>query len=286
METACPNVDYEHLVVDNSSTDGTAAILEALAKHDRRLKVAVNNRNIGASRSMFEGIRLSTKQACIPFLPADLQDPPDLIPQMIEKWEEGYDRVYGVRQNRKESRLLRRLRSVYYQLLSRMSDAEIPSGAGEFQLLDSSIVEQLAEVDDYYPFVRGLIAMTGVEGVAVPYNWEVRTAGKSHANLRHLLDLGVNGILATSRIPARLIFLLGIAIAVPSFVYALGSLILALFVGSTAAPGVSTLVVAIFFFSGIQLICISIVGEYVTAIHSQLRRGPRPYFKKKINFEG
>ena len=285
MAESCPEVKYDHLIVDNASQDRTVSILEDIAESDARVKVLVNSRNVGASRSMLNALKYCSSQACIPFLPADLQDPPSLIPKMIEFWEAGFDRVYGVRRNRQESRLLRLSRHLYYKVLRKFADAEVPHGAGEFQLLDRNVFQQIAQVDDHYPFVRGLIAMTGGMSIGVPYNWEKRQFGKSKASFAHLLDLGLNGILSTSRFPARMIFAIGVMCSMLGFGYIGGVGLLTLVNGSSASPGINTLLVALFFFSGVQLISIAVVGEYVTAIHSQVRRGPRMYIARSMNFD-
>ena len=283
MESRCPDVSYEHLVVDNASLDQTVEILEKLAATDRRLKVIVNSRNVGASRSMLNALKFSQSQACVPFLAADLQDPPDLIPEMISHWEDGFDRIYGIRENRQEGFLLRNARTLYYRLLSRFSSTDIPQNVGEFQLLDAKVINQISQVDDHSPFVRGLIAMTGARSIGIKYDMQTRKAGTSKAPFLHLIDLGLDGLLSTSKVPARIIFVFGALVSFVSVAYTCIVLLISLVLGSGAGPGINTLVVGLFFFSGIQLISIAVVGEYVIAIHSQVRRGPLMYIERKIN---
>lgn len=283
MDDLCPSVVYEHLIVDNASLDNTVGVLEELAQTDKRVKVIVNSRNVGASRSMLNALKFCKSQACIPFLPSDLQDPPSLIPEMIKQWEGGFNRVYGIRQNRLESRFLRKARSVYYKLLSKFSSADIPQNVGEFQLLDEAVIRQLSEVDDHYPFVRGLIAMTGAKSIGIKYDLQTRKAGDSKANLLHLLDLGMNGLLSTSKVPARIIFVFGALTSLLSITYTIFAMLFSLVDGSGAGPGINTLIVGLFFFSGVQLISVALVGEYVTAIHSQVRRGPAMFIERQIN---
>lgn len=279
--------DYEHVFADNSSTDGTAARLKALAGSDPRVKIIVNARNYGPFRSTFNALRHTKGDAVVPMLPVDLQDPPQLIPEFVRKWEEGYLRVYGVRQKRRESWLMRFMRRRYYWLVNRLSNIEIPENVAEFQLLDRAIVRSLLRFRDYYPYIRGMIANIGFnrESTGVDYVWQRRKSGKSKNSLFNLLDQGLNGIISFSNVPMRLAILSGFGIAIFSIVYGAIQLAINVIYFGAAPAGIATLIVALFFFSGVQLALLGVLGEYVSAIHSQVRQGDVLIERELINLE-
>lgn len=281
-----PGYDYEHVFCDNASTDRTVEVLRGLAEADPRVRVIVNARNFGPFRSMFNGLLATRGDAAVPMLPADQQDPPEVIAQFVRKWEEGYEVVYGVRQTREEGRLMRGLRRCYYWAVSTFADVSIPPNAGEFQLIDRRVVQALRQFDDHYPYIRGMIASCGFRRTGVPYVWKARKKGFSKNRLFHLIDQGLNGLVSFTKIPFRLCTLVGTLIASLSILYSLVSLVVHLtYSGGAAPPGIPTLIVAIFFLSGVQLFFLGILGEYVGAIHCQVRRRPLVIERERINFE-
>ena len=283
MEERLSNYDYEHIFSDNASKDRTVEILTHIAAGDKRVKVTVNSRNVGPFRNTFNGMKKAKGDAILVLLAADLQDPPELIADFVELWEKGYKIVYGIRRKREEPFWLRTARKAYYRLVEHMSDVHVPSDAGEFQLIDRVVCDSVLKVDDYYPYIRGLIAQTGFSSIGVPYTWLQRKHGVSKNKMFHLIDQALNGIISTSKTPLRVCILLGFLLSVLSIGYAIYSLIANLFKLGEVPMGIPTVIVALFFFNGLLLFFIGILGEYVLAIHEQLRRGTEMIEVKKIN---
>ncbi len=290
FEERLKNYKYEHIFCDNASTDNSLGVLREIASKDKKVKVIVNSRNFGASRSSFNGLLNSNGDIVIYTIAADLQDPPELIPEFIKKWERGYKVVYGVRESREEGKFLTFLRKRYYRMIQKFSDFEIPNDVGDFQLLDKIVVDNLRKIDDYFPYVRGLIAQTGFESVGIKYKHLKRKKGKAKGNYFALINLGLNGIVSFSNVPLRVAMIGGFIISFFSIFYGFIQLILWLvnnliYHRETSSPGQATLVLGMFFFFGIMLFFIGILGEYIGAIHAQVRKGPLVVEKEKINFE-
>jgi glycosyltransferase involved in cell wall biosynthesis len=278
--------EYEHLFCDNASTDSTPDVLRALAAKDPRVKVILNARNFGPFCSTFNGLLATTGDAVVVLLAADLQDPPELIPEFVRRWEQGYQVVYGIRKRREESFVMHRIRKLYYWIVSRFADIHIPPNVGEFQLVDRVIVTALHAFDDHYPYIRGMIANCGFRATGVPYTWKARRKGLSKNRLYHLIDQGLNGLVSFTKVPLRLCLLSGFLLATLSILYAVVSLFIHLLTaGPLAPPGIPTLIVAIFFFSGVQLFFFGILGEYISAVHFQVRKRPLVIERERINFD-
>lgn len=290
FEQALPHYDYEHLFCDNSSSDKTPDILRALAAADHRVKVILNARNFGPSRSAFNGMMAATGQAVLLFLPVDLQDPPELLPDFVEKWEQGFEVVYGIRTSREEGWLLRKTRTIYYHAVATLADITIPRDVGDFQFIDRIVVEALRKFDDYHPYLRGMVASCGFRAFGVEYAWKARQRGVSKNRLYHLVDQGLNGLVSFTNLPMRLCMFSGLILSAVSILYALvtfcATLLYRIIRGEPIAPaGVPTLIVAIFFFSGVQLFFLGLLGEYVSAIHSQVRKRPLVVERERINIK-
>lgn len=284
---AGPLSDYrvEHIFADNASTDATPDILRAIAARDPSVKVILNARNFGPFRSMFNALKYATGDAVVCFLAVDLQDPPEKIVEFVRLWETGVEVVAGARVNRQESLALRTCRAIFYRIVNGLSDIDIPVNVGEFQLIDRKVWSAVVRHDDHYPYVRGIIASVGFRRVIVPYTWEARRSGISKNNLPRLIDQAMNGIFSFTNAPMRLATFAGFGLAALCMLYALGSVI-AYFALPHAAPrGTMTLIVSLFFLSGVQLAFIGILGEYVTAIHAQVRRGPMVVERERINID-
>ena len=277
--------EYEHIICDNASTDSTREKLRNLAANDSNLKVVINSRNVGPFRNMWVGLKIAKGNAIIPFLPVDLQDPPEIIPDFIKLWLEGNLVVYGVRENRREFFLMRFLRSTYYKVIARFADFRVPLNAGEFLLADKKVIDSILEVDDEYPYIRGLIAQTGVKSAFVPYDWGVRQKGKSRLNFTQLIDQGLNGFVSTSRIPARIILLIGFLVSLLGVLGAIFTAAIVLLGENNALPGIPTIIVALFFFGGIQIFFLGLIGEYVLSIHGQVRKAPKVFVQEKFNLD-
>jgi glycosyltransferase involved in cell wall biosynthesis len=285
MERRLPHLDYEHIFADNASTDRTVETLRSLAAADRRIKVIVNSRNVGPFRNTFNAMRSATGDAVVVMLAADLQDPPAVIADFVQRWEQGYPIVYGVRHTRQEPLWMRSVRKLYYRLVALMADISIPTDAGEFQLIDRVVVDAILRVDDSYPYIRGLIAQTGMRSIGVEYTWAARLRGISKNRFFNLVDQGLNGLISTSKVPMRISFLIGMSVAVLSVLYAIGQLVVNLAYEGLAPPGIPSLIVGLFFFGGVQLLFIGILGEYVLSIHAHLRRGPPLIELERINLD-
>lgn len=285
FEERLSGYDYEHIFCDNSSCDKTMAILREIASQDFRVKIIENSRNFGAFNSMFNGMLAASGDAVIPFLPADMQDPPELIPEFVKHWESGCEVVYGVRSNREESTAMHAVRRLYYRIVNRFANINIPLNVGEFTLIDKKVHRALCQYEDYYPYLRGMIASCGFRSVLVPYTWKARQRGVSKANLYAMVDAGLNGLISFTNIPMRMCMFSGLLISALSIAYAFIALVSTLvwFKGSVP-PGVPTLTVALFFFSGINLFFLGVLGEYISAIHFQVRKRPLVIERERINF--
>lgn len=278
--------DFEHVFCDNASTDETVAMLRELAAADRRVRVILNARNVGPFRSAFNGLLATRGDAVVVFLAADLQDPAELIVEFVRRWEQGFEVVYGVRRRREEPPLLALGRKLYYRLVNQFASTHIPPDVGEFQLIDRRVVEALRQFDDYYPYIRGMIASCGFRSTGIDYTWVARRSGFSKNRWYHLVDQGLNGMISFSNVPMRFALGVGFLLSGLSLGYAFVQLLLnVLFLRQLVSPGIATLIVAIFFFAGVQLFFLGVVGEYVMAIHSQVRRRPLVIERERINFD-
>ena len=284
LQNYSEQIVYEHLIIDNNSTDATADVVERAAFADKRIRLIVNSRNIGASRSIFRALGKAKGDWVIPMLPADMQDPVHVIPQFLDLVKDGQTQVvYGVRTNRRENLLMRILRSLYYRTVRKFSSIELQLHAGEFALLRRDIVDAIVDTNDQYPYVRGLISQTGARSKTVNYSWERRAAGKSKASPLVLIDLAVNGFVSTSQIPARVALICGFVLSALGTTAGVFYTIATIFFGYSLGTGIPTLIVALFFFSGIQLFFLGLIGEYVLSIHRQVKLEPAVHTSKEIN---
>ena len=273
FERELPTYRREHIFSDNDSTDGTVEALRQIAAEDPAVKVILNARNFGPFRSMFNALRYATGDAVVVFLPVDLQDPPELIPEFVRLWESGVEIVAGARVQRRESALLRATRFCFYRLVNGLSDIYIPPDVGEFQLIDRKVWQAVVSRNDHYPYLRGMIASVGFRRVIVPYAWRARERGISKNNFLALVDQAMNGIFAFTVAPLRACTFLGFGLAILCLLYA-GIAVLAYLINPSMAPrGITTIIVALLFLSGVQLFFLGMLGEYVTAIHAQVRSG-------------
>ncbi len=275
----------EHIFCDNASTDATLEILKEVAAADPAVRVIVNARNFGPLRNTYNGVMASSGDAVLLFLPADLQDPPELIPEFVRLWEQGYEIVYGIRAEREEGWLMRATRRAYYGLLTRFSEISVPPGVGDFQLVDRRVVDAMRQVRDSAPFMRMMTFECGGRAVGIPYRWRARRKGVSKNRIAALVDQGVNGFTSFTTAPIRLGLAVGFGLSFLSIGYALVNLVLGLALyGRLAEPGIMTLIVSLFFFGGVQLFFMGLVGEYVLAIYGQVRDRPVVFERERINF--
>ena len=278
--------EREHIFADNASTDATPAILRDIAAADPSVKVILNARNFGPSRSTFNALRHATGDAVVVFLPVDLQDPPEMIVEFVRLWESGVEIVAGARAMREETLALRICRGIFYRMINKLSDIDLPVDVGEFQLIDQKVWEAVIQRDDHFPYIRGIIASVGFRRVIVPYTWQARKTGISKNNFSRLLNEALNGIFAFTNVPMRVCTYVGFVLAALCLLYAVAAVAAYAFSPQMAPRGVMTLIASLFFLSGIQLAFIGILGEYVTSIHAQVRRGPMVVEREKINIPG
>jgi len=286
FEGPLKDYDFEHVFADNCSTDATVAVLERMAGAEPRIKVILNARNFGPMRSAFNALMATTGDAAVPLLAADLQDPVSLIADFVKLWEQGFEVVHGVRETREEGPVMVAVRRAYYRVVAGMSSVTVPPNVGEFQLIDRKVVDALRRFDDHYPYTRGMIARCGFKTTGIPYRVQARQRGISKNRLWHLLDQGMNGLVSTSNVPLRLSMIAGLILSVASMAYAVVQLLInVLFFRELSAPGIGQLTIALFFFSGVQLFFIGVLGEYIGSIHAQVRGGPVVVERGRINLD-
>jgi glycosyltransferase involved in cell wall biosynthesis len=279
-----PQYRYEHIFIDNASTDKTVDILKRLAAQDKNLKIIVNVRNFGHIRSPFYGMREAYGDAVIA-MAADLQDPPELIPELLKKWEEGYKIVCPVKNKSKENPLMFLLRKLFYNILDKFSEGskQIKNFTGS-GLYDKKFIDIIRTIDDPYPYFRGLVSELGFEYATVPFVQPKRLHGKSNIKFYALYDIGMLGFVNHSKLPLRLASFIGFSVALLSLLVAVGYFIYKLIFWENFSTGVAPLVIGLFFFSAVQLFFIGIIGEYIGAIHTQVRKRPLVVEKERINF--
>jgi glycosyltransferase involved in cell wall biosynthesis len=279
-----PQYRFEHIYIDNASTDGTVSILRRLAATDSRVKVILNARNFGHIRSPFYGILQAHGDAVI-CMASDLQEPPILIKEFVKKWEEGFKAVLAVKTRSKETRLLFMLRKLYYRVLGKLSDVRLVENFTGFALYDQQVVQVLRKIDDPYPYIRGLIAEIGFEAAKVEFLQPKRKRGITKNNLYTLYDMAMLGFTSNTKIPLRLATMVGFLTAGISLLVGLFYFVYKLIYWNSFTTGLAPLVVGLFFVGGIQLFFLGIVGEYIGAIYTQVRHRPLVIEKERINFD-
>jgi polyisoprenyl-phosphate glycosyltransferase len=278
----CEGYEYEHLFIDNGSNDGTRDILRSLALADERIKVILNARNFGQVRSGYHALLQSRGDAVI-CLASDFQDPPELIPTFLKHWDQGTKIVLGVKVEAEESRLFYGIRSQYYKWLGRIADVNVVQHATGFGLYDQSVVEDLRRIDDPYPFFRGLLAEIGYPPVLVPYKQPLRRAGVTSQNFWTLYDMALLGIVSHSRLPLRLAVIIGVIAAGLSMMTGLGYLVYKLVFWNDFSVGIAPALIGIFFLAAVQLVFIGLVGEYLGAVWTHVRKHPHVFEQERIN---
>lgn len=281
---ALPQYQYEHIFIDNASGDRTVEILKSIAQKDKNIKIIVNARNFGHICSPHYAILESKGDAVISIV-ADLQDPPDMIAQFINKWEDGYKIVVGVKNGSKESPLMYAIRKSYYNLIGKLSEVELIKNFTGFGLYDKKVVEILREIDDPYPYFRGLISYIGFDICKIEYTQPVRKRGITKNNFYTLYDMAMLGITNHSKVPLRIATMTGFILGTLSLVVAVAYLVLKLVFWNQFQAGSAPIVIGLFFFSSVQLFFIGIVGEYVGSTHTQVMKRPLVIEKERINFD-
>lgn len=281
---ACATIaDYEIILIDNASTDGTQAILRELSDKNPSIKVILNARNFGHIRSPYHAILQGRGDAVI-YLASDLQEPPELIPELLQKWKDGAEVVAAVKNQSAESPLFFLVRKIYYRLLQELADVKtIPNFTG-FGLYSRRVIDYCRELQDPYPYFRGLISEIGLPVAFVNYKQPKRTRGFSKNNFYTLYDMAMLGITNHSKVPLRLATLSGFVLSLLSFFVGCGYLIYKILFWERFSLGIAPALIGLFFFCSLILFFIGILGEYIGAIHTQVLKRPLVVEKERINF--
>jgi glycosyltransferase involved in cell wall biosynthesis len=276
--------DYEHICIDNRSTDDTVQKLKALAAKDRRLKIIVNARNFGHIRSPYHALLQTYGDATI-LIASDLQDPPEMIGQFVQKWEEGFKTVLATKPESEESRLMYAVRSAYYRMIARISDVPLVRNATGAGLFDRAVIEILRRIDDPYPYFRGLVCEIGFPIATVPFKQPKRTRGITKNNFYTLYDIAMLGITNHSKVPLRLMALGGFFLSICSMATAIGFLLAKLLFWNYFSLGLAPILIGMFFFASVQMFFIGLLGEYIGAIYTRVRKLPLVVEMERVNFD-
>ena len=276
------NLDFEIVFVDDGSSDESAQKLSDLETSDVRVRVIGLARNFGHQVAITAGLDFARGKA-VAVMDADLQDPPEVLPDFIRKWHEGYDVVYAVREQRKEGWLLRTSYATFYRLLRRVANVEIPLDAGDFCIMDRRVVDLLKSMPERSRFVRGIRSWVGLNQVGLAFERHNRHAGTSKYSVGRLILLALDGIVSFSHVPLRVITALGLSVSFFSLLLAVFFFVKKLFYG-LSPPGYASLIVSIFFLAGIQLITLGVIGEYVGRIFEEAKRRPMYILRRVPRF--
>tara|TARA_R110001606_G_scaffold395175_2_gene566873 strand:+ start:566 stop:1543 length:978 start_codon:yes stop_codon:yes gene_type:complete len=261
----------EFVFTDNRSTDNSWQLIKSIAQQDPRVRAFRFSRNFGFQKSILTNY-VNTRGAAVLQLDADLQDPPELLPEFLKKWEEGYKVVYGVRKVRPEPWLMRQFRRSGYWLIDRLAGYPVPKNVGDFRLIDRDVICAIAKFNDQAPYLRGTIASLGFSQIGIDYEREARQEGKSKFSIRSLLRLGIDGILTTSTIPLRLATYVGAGITMLAFIGAFYYIFLKL-MNPELPIGVASTSILILFSLGLNSIFLGLIGEYIIRMHNNIRGG-------------
>lgn len=278
-----PAYDYEIIFIDNDSRDRTVSLLKGLAAKDTRVKVIVNSRNFGQLRSPFHALMNTTGDAAL-MMAADLQDPPELILDFVRKWEEGYDIVLAVKDRTEERGVLPYLRKIYYWLLASMAENEVIQGFHGYSLLDRKVVDALRSFHDPFPFFRSMLLEAGFRRAIVPFCQPTRKRGATANNFYSLYDTAMLGLVQNSKVPLRMAIFVGFVTACGSFAIAIAYLVRKLLYWNDVSIGIAPLIIGLFFLAGTQLIFLGVIGEYIGALYTQVKKRPLVIERERINF--
>jgi glycosyltransferase involved in cell wall biosynthesis len=279
-----PQYRYEHIIIDNHSTDKTVEILRGIAARDKNVKVILNARNFGHIRSPHHAILQATGDAVIMLL-SDLQDPPELILEMVKEWEAGYPIVAGIKTTSEESKLMYGIRSAFYRLVGRLTNVKVLQHFTGFGLYDRKVVEILRkDFRDPYPYFRGMIAEIGLPHKELHYNQKRRSRGITKNNFYTLYDMAMLGITNLSKVPLRMVTFGGFVFAFLSLVAGFLYLLAKLIFWNNFQLGLAPTMIGLFFLGSVQLIGIGIIGEYVGSIHTIVQNRPLVTEQERINF--
>lgn len=278
------NISWEIIAIDDGSRDETEQFLLEAAQKDPRIRAVIFSRNFGKEAAMSAGLRYATGDAVIP-IDADLQHPPDIIPQLVDAWQSGVDMVIPIRTDRQNEGPLKRFTSGwFYKLFNVLCSPGIPENAGDYRLMDRKVVDSLLQLPETNRFMKGLFAWVGFRTSSIPYVCQDRTVGESKWNYLKLLNYALDGITSFSVAPLRLLLWAGLAISLGSFVFGMLAIFKTLLFGESVS-GYPTLIVAITFFGGVQLLGLGIIGEYLGRMYMESKRRPLYIVKNVYNEE-
>lgn len=284
LATKLTDYDYEHIFIDNASTDNTVGLLKSIANVDKRVKIIVNSRNFGHMCSPVHGM-FQAKGDVVISIVADLQDPPEMIPRFIEEWEEGNDVVLAIKASSQENGLMFRLRKAYYNLLSKLSEVEVFKNFTGFGLYDKRVMSAVKELKDPYPFFRGMVAEVGFKVKKIDYDQPVRLRGITKNNFYTLYDIGMLGIINNSKVPLRMAIFMGTIFGALSLLVGFGYFIAKILYWDTMSLGIAPLIIMSSLMFSIMLFFIGVIGEYIGAIYTQVLSRPLVFEKERVNFE-
>ncbi len=276
--------DYEHLFIDNCSTDSTVEIIKNKAAQDKRIKLIVNTRNFGHIRSSYYALLQTKGDACIGIV-SDLQDPPEIIVEFVKKWEDGYKIVLAVKLESEEPSIINWMRNIYYNIISKISEVPLVSNATGAGLFDRAVIDVLRTINDPYPYFRGLISEIGFPIATVPFKQPRRRRGVTKNNFYSLYDIAMLGITNHSKVPLRLMAMSGFLLSILSLITALFFLVYKLLYWDSFQLGTAPILIGIFFFGAIQAFFIGVLGEYIGSIHTQVRHMPLVVEMERVNFD-
>lgn len=275
--------EYEHIFIDNASTDGTVEVIKSIAKIDKRVKLIVNARNFGHTRSPYYAIQQSRGDACV-LIASDLQDPPEIIEEFVRKWEKGYKTVLAVKPESEESKLMFIIRKIYYRLISKISEVSLIENATGAGLFDKEVIGILRNIKDSNPYFRGLLCEIGFPIALVPFKQPRRKRGITKNNFYTLFDLAMIGITNHSKVPLRIMTIGGFLIALISAIVALGFLFAKIIYWDSFQIGIAPILIGVFFFGSVQMLFIGIIGEYIGSVYTQVRALPLVVELERVNF--
>ena len=278
-----PDYDFEHIYIDNASTDGTVAAIRRVASTNSQVRAIVNTRNFGIIRSSNYAL-LQARGDAIINMASDMQEPPELIVDFVRQWEAGFKVVVGVKPQSKETPAMFILRRLYYATIGRIADIELIPHYTGFGLYDREVIDLVRQIDDPYPYFRGLIADLGFAHAEVPYVQPLRVRGVTKNNFYSLYDMAMLGITGHSKVPIRLATMSGFALSAVSLMVAVGYFIYKILFWDSLSIGMAPILIGFFFFASVQLFFIGILGEYIANIHTQVQKRPLVVERERINF--
>ena len=274
---------YEIVFVNDGSQDKSFEIMKEMSQKDNRVKIINLSRNFGHQIAITAGLDYASGASVI-LMDADLQDPPEVLPNFIKKWKEGFDVVYAVRTKRKENIFKRILYKMFYRILRAISEVDIPLDSGDFSLLSRRVVDAIRQTQERNRFVRGIRSWVGFRQVAVEYERAKRYSGDAKYTLPKLIKLGIDGLVAFSSVPLRIITYLGFAISFLSFIYILYAIVIKLLTDSSP-QGWTSMIVAVFFIGGLNLTMLGIIGAYIGRIYNEVKQRPLYFVNEAVGFE-